>query len=71
MSDHPSRRAAPQAPGLFWLQAERHGCDMGLLEESLALSTAERLRLHGLALERLEWLRSGRMGIHHEPRSTP
>lgn len=43
-------------PGPSWLAAEEFGCDMDLLAESFALSPAERLRLFGIALRRVELL---------------
>ena len=42
--------------GPAWLAAAELGCDMELLAESLALSPAERLRLHTIALRRIERL---------------
>jgi hypothetical protein len=39
--------------GPAWRAAELYGCDMDLLSESLSLSPAERLRLHGIALRRV------------------
>jgi hypothetical protein len=44
------------SPGPRWLAAERAGYDMDLLAESLSLSPAERLRLHAIALRRVELL---------------
>ena len=43
-------------PGPAWCAARLHGCDMDLLEESLALTPAERLRLHDIAVRRVEQL---------------
>ena len=43
-------------PGPNWLAAKEFGCDMDLLAESFALSPAERLRLYGIALRRVEQL---------------
>ena len=43
-------------PGPHWLAAKESGCDMDLLAESFALSPAERLRLYGIALRRVEQL---------------
>jgi hypothetical protein len=42
--------------GPAWRAAEAYGCDMDLLAESLALTPAERLRLHTIALRRIEQL---------------
>jgi hypothetical protein len=49
-----SRSTPPSDPA--WRAAEAYGCDMDLLEESLSLPPAERLRLHMIALRRLEQL---------------
>jgi hypothetical protein len=47
---------ANKGPGEAWLAAQAFGCDMDLLEESLALSPSERLRLHDIALGRVAQL---------------
>ena len=43
-------------PGPYWLAAKESGCDMDLLADSFTLSPAERLRLHGIAVRRIEQL---------------
>ena len=42
--------------GSAWQAAKDFGCDMDLLEESLGLTPTERLRLHTIALRRVELL---------------
>jgi hypothetical protein len=49
-------KSSPRHEASAWHAAEEYGCDMDLLDESLALSPAERLRLHTIALRRLEQL---------------
>ncbi len=43
-------------PGPAWRAAELFGCDMDLLAESLTMTPAERLRLHDIAVTRIEQL---------------
>lgn len=50
------RTSKTAEPGPAWHKAEAYGCDMDLLAESLALTPAERLRLHTIALRRVEQL---------------
>jgi len=47
-------RSAPSGPA--WQAAEAAGHDMALLLESMEMTPAERLRMHELAIERLERL---------------
>ena len=57
-------------PGPHWLAAKEAGCDMDLLAESFALSPAERLRLHDIALRRIEQLEVAMKEVRGVDRST-
>lgn len=48
--------ATPDTVQSAWEAARLYGCDMDLLEESLSLTPAERLRLHDIAIERVRQL---------------
>jgi len=50
------RNSDASTSGPAWRAAEEFGIDMDLLAESLALTPAERLRLHMIALRRVERL---------------
>jgi hypothetical protein len=52
----------PPEDGPAWRAARADGCDMDLLEESLSLSPEERLRLHDIALRRIELLEKAMKG---------
>lgn len=54
--DHQSEQPINTTRGPAWRAAKDLGVDMELLEESLALSLAERLRLHDIAVTRVEQL---------------
>ena len=56
--------------GPAWQAAKNFGCDMDLLEESLALPPAERLRLHTIALRRIEQLEAAMKRVSGESRSS-
>ena len=56
MSSRVSESDQDERFGPHWLAAKESGCDMDLLAESFALSPAERLRLYGIALRRVEQL---------------
>jgi len=58
-------------PSPAWRAAEAAGCDMQLLEESLAASPEERLRLHGIALKRLLHLEAAMREARRVARPTP
>jgi hypothetical protein len=66
-----NRPPANDLPGPAWRAAEVHGRDMTLLEESLGLTPAERLRQHDLAVTRLEVLEVAmrKAGHGHGPTS--
>lgn len=56
---------SPEDPaGPAWRTAQAFGCDMDLLAESLTLTPAERLRLHDIAVKRIELLEAAMKAAH-------
>jgi hypothetical protein len=69
MTSRPAESSSTPPSDPAWRAAEAYGCDMDLLEESLSLTPAERLRLHMIALRRLEQLEAAMEEVRHEPGS--
>jgi len=68
VTEIPSVRTLPRGPA--WCAAEAYGCDMDLLSESLTMTPAERLRLHTIALRRLQQLETAKKGTRSGPGSS-
>jgi hypothetical protein len=64
------RSSKAPAPGPAWRAAAAYGCDMDLLAESLALTPAERLRLHTIALRRVQQLEAAMKKAHDGSRAS-
>jgi hypothetical protein len=64
----PDAQSPDDATGPAWRAAQAFGCDMDLLAESLTLTPAERLRLHNIAIRRVEQLESAMKAAHDDLR---